>query len=219
MTDLATLQAGWEKAAHDDAFYNILTSGQWTPEAFFANGQEELGRGIARLERLGITGPRARALDFGCGAGRCTQALAQYYKRVDGVDISAEMVRLAAELDVTGRCKFHVNDGPDLSAFRTGTFDLVYSYLVLQHMPRPLAEGYIREFVRVLKVGGVAMFEAPDGPDVPHPDHWLSMNGMPRADVERWLTEAGADVLDVELLDEPSVWQCYVYTARKAEGR
>lgn len=218
MTDLATIRQGWEYAAHEDAFANILTSGQWTSEAFFANGEEEISRAMARLERLGITGPRRRALDFGCGPGRCSRALAQHYRRVDGVDISPEMIRLAKELDDTGRCTYKINSQPDLSAFRSGTFDLVYSYLVLQHQPRPLAEQYVREFVRVLKASGVAMFEAPDGPDVAHTNHWLSMTGLPRAEVEHWLTDAGAVVLDVELLDEPSIWQCYVYTAQRTGG-
>lgn len=212
------LRDGWDEAARQNAMFNILTSTTaWVPQQFFDNGREEIGRGMQRLDKLRLNGPRKRALDFGCGVGRCTQALAENYVRVDGVDISAEMVKRAYEYRPPANCRFHVNDTADLKQFRTGTFDLVYSYLVLQHMPQNLAASYVREFVRILKPGGVAMFEAPDGPDMMQANHWLSMYGMPRQLVEEWLHDAGALVIDVELLDESSIWNCYVYTARKRD--
>ncbi len=38
------------------------------------------------LYSLGVTIPHGKALDFGCGVGRVTQALAQYFDEVYGVD-------------------------------------------------------------------------------------------------------------------------------------
>jgi predicted SAM-dependent methyltransferase len=43
--------------------------------------------------------------------------------------------------------------------------DLVYTSLVLQHMPAELAVGYVREFMRVLRPGGTAMVQVADEPD------------------------------------------------------
>jgi ubiquinone/menaquinone biosynthesis C-methylase UbiE len=92
-------------------------------------------------------------------------------------------------------------------------FDLVYTMIVLQHMPQTFQREYVREFFRVLKPGGVAMFEMPDGPDYHHPNDWLSMYGVPRATVEEWIAEDGGRLVDVELIPEPSQWDCLRYTA------
>ena len=63
-----------------------------------------------------------------------------------------------------GRCEYVVNASPDLSMFPDETFDFVYSNIVLQHMPFDLSTGYMREFVRVLRPGGVAVFTCPSRP-------------------------------------------------------
>jgi 2-polyprenyl-3-methyl-5-hydroxy-6-metoxy-1,4-benzoquinol methylase len=219
MVDLQTIQQGWDQAAREDAMFNIVTfaekaNGGWTPEEFFAHGQAEIDAAMERLDGLGLHGEYVRALDFGCGIGRLTQALAGHYNLVDGVDISSEMVALANKHNkhhpyVT----YHTNSAPNLRLFPDGMFDLVYTMIVLQHMPQKLQRGYVREFFRVLKPGGIAMFEMPDGPNYRHPNEWLSMHGVARATVEQWIVEDGGTLVDVELIPEPSVWDCLRYTA------
>lgn len=214
---LSTVQAGWDQAAREDAMFNILTDPAkanrgWDSAEFFQHGQVEIDQALARCE---APGGDDRALDFGCGVGRLTQALARYYKQVDGVDISEEMIGQARALNSNRRVRYHHNTAANLKLFKARSFDLVYSMLVLQHMPQELQHGYIREFFRVLKPGGVAIFEMPDGPDYQHPNAWLSMYGVDRSTVEDWIAEAGGTLVDVELIDEPSQWQCYRYTATR----
>jgi ubiquinone/menaquinone biosynthesis C-methylase UbiE len=48
-----------------------------------------------------------------------------------------------------------------LRIFADGSFDLVYSSLVLQHMPHSVAAGYLREFVRVVRPGGAIVIVVP----------------------------------------------------------
>ena len=217
MSDLATIQAGWDHAARENATFNILTdptySDGWPLDVFFAHGRVEIDDAIARLNSLGVEYGTGRALDFGCGVGRLTQALRHHFRRADGVDVSDEMVKLARSYDE--KCSFYHNPRPDLQLFKARTFDFVYSMIVLQHMPQSLQEGYVREFFRVLKPSGIAMFEIPDGPDVGHVGWHLSMYGVSRATVEQWIDDAGGSVVDVELLEEPSQWQCYRYTAKR----
>jgi len=94
-------------------------------------------------------------LDFGCGAGRASQALAMHASAVVGVDVSAPMLETARRLDRSaGRCTFVLNDREDLSRFDDGSFDLVYCSLVLQHLPPELARGYLAELTRVPRPGG-----------------------------------------------------------------
>ena len=136
-----------------------------------------------------------------------------YYDWVYGVDISPEMIDRAEEYGRDKPCTFHVNETNDLALFDDDSFDLVYTMIVLQHMPRRYQREYVHEFFRVLRPGGVAMFEMPDGPDYRHPNEWLSMYGVPRATVEEWIAEDGGRLVDVELIPEPSLWECLRYTA------
>lgn len=109
-----------------------------------------------------------RALDFGCGVGRLTQVLVTRFDHCDGVDIAASMIAEARRINRFGeRVDYHVNARPDLSLFESGSLDFVLSFIVLQHMEPHYAAYYLREFVRVLKVGGVTVFQLPTGGRTP----------------------------------------------------
>jgi ubiquinone/menaquinone biosynthesis C-methylase UbiE len=136
--------------------------GRWDVEEFLATGRATVAAAMARLEAP----PRfGRVLDFGCGAGRLTQALADYADEVVGVDVAPPMLEVARRIDRSGgRCRFVLNEAPDLSAFEDGGFDLVYSELVLQHLPARVIDGYLAEFMRVLRPGGLAVLQCLTSP-------------------------------------------------------
>ncbi|WP_211719187.1 class I SAM-dependent methyltransferase [Nocardiopsis sp. MG754419] len=137
--------------------------GGWDDEEFLASGRAEVGPTLARLDELVPTARRDRVLDFGCGAGRLSNALADHFDRVVGVDISAPMLAEARRLDRSGgRIEFVLNERPDLSLFEDDSFDVVYTDLVLQHLPTDLAEGYVREFARVVRPGGALVLGVPE---------------------------------------------------------
>jgi ubiquinone/menaquinone biosynthesis C-methylase UbiE len=139
--------------------------GNWDVEAFFELGGTEVDMAMARLAPLGLTPGKAHALDFGCGVGRLSQALARHVDKVTGLDISPSMLAKARELDRSGgRCVFVLSQAADLSMIESGSMDIVYSSLVLQHIPAELQRGYLREFVRVLTPGGVAIFQVASRP-------------------------------------------------------
>ncbi len=140
----------------------------WTPEAFFARGREEIGEVMEHMAKLPVDPGRERALDFGCGAGRLTRALADEFERVIGLDIAASMVEAAREHNAhPGRVSYRVNTSDRLEGLDDASFDFVYSSKTLQHIPPPEARGYIREFMRVLRAGGVAVFQIRNGPHIP----------------------------------------------------
>jgi SAM-dependent methyltransferase len=155
----------WEELAAVDPLWAILASpetrgGRWKLDEFFASGEREISKVLEAAGALGFPRRHERALDFGCGVGRLTRALADAFEEAVGVDISEEMVRLARELNGGRNCRFEVNVRADLGALEAGSFDLVYSSLVLQHMPgRALIRSYIGEFLRVLRPGGIAVFQ------------------------------------------------------------
>jgi SAM-dependent methyltransferase len=163
------LESSWDALGNTDAMWAIMyhpdrKRNRWDPDDFFATGQARIAEVIAQLDELGLNFPHDRALDFGCGLGRLTQPLASYFKRVDGVDVAASMVRGAQAANQVGeRCQFHHNAAPDLELFEDGTFDFIFSEIVLQHMPSEMAKAYVAEFARILKPGGVALFDLPPG--------------------------------------------------------
>ncbi len=170
------LARSWDAWGESDPLWAILTlpgtrGGRWDPEEFFRSGEVEIDELFAYLERLGWPLARHRALDFGCGVGRLTQALCTRFERVDGVDVAASMIDGAERFNRFGdRCRYHLNVSQDLALFPEGSFDLVYSAYVLQHMAPGFAEGYVREFVRVLADGGLALFQLPTARREPAPN-------------------------------------------------
>jgi SAM-dependent methyltransferase len=61
----------------------------------------------------------------------------------------------------TDRCEYILNATDDLGQFADGAFDFIYSGIVLQHVGAGNARRYVREFVRVLRPSGLAMFQLP----------------------------------------------------------
>jgi SAM-dependent methyltransferase len=163
--ELSDLQRHWDAFGNDDPLWSVLTNpekkyGGWNKREFFRIGQEETADVLRHLEESGLQFPRRRALDFGCAVGRVTQALADHFRAVDGVDIAPSMIRLAKRYNRhRRRVRFHVIDGDDLRAFGDGSFDFVYSVHVLQHMEPRYARRYIEEFVRVVAPDGVVVFQ------------------------------------------------------------
>lgn len=145
----------------------VLTSpeekdGAWDVDRFFATGEAEVAHVLAVADELRPVA-RGRALDFGCGVGRLTRALGTRFEAAVGVDISEAMVDQARSLNAGfPACEFRVNAAADLSQFESGSFDFVYSSIVLQHLPSVAdIERYVTEFLRLLGPGGLAVFGIP----------------------------------------------------------
>ena len=162
------LRWNWNQLGHRDPLASILTrtpddTDTWDVDDFFRTGGLEAARLMASVERLAPALSRGRALDFGCGVGRVTQGLADHFSEAVGVDVASSMVEAARKWNrQPDRCRFTLNEATHLGQFESNGFDLVYSRLVLQHIPPNLVEGYIPELVRVLKPDGLLMFQLPE---------------------------------------------------------
>jgi SAM-dependent methyltransferase len=161
------LRRDWDELAEEDPLYAILSDdarnrgGHWELDEFFATGEREIERVLAQAGALDRPRSRERALDFGCGVGRLTRALAATFDEAVGVDISPVMVERAQRLNADRpNMVFETNVAPDLRLFADSSFDFVYSSKVLQHVPTAhLACTYVREFVRVARPGGLVVFQ------------------------------------------------------------
>jgi SAM-dependent methyltransferase len=159
----------WDDLAASDALWAILSSpdkqhGGWDVEEFFATGRIEMERVIARAAALGYPAEHRLALDFGCGVGRVTRAMTESFDRAIGIDVSSVMIDGAQRLnDGIPGLEFIHNERPDLAVIDDVSVDLVYSYIVLQHLPSDeMIQGYVREFVRIVRPGGLVAFQLPD---------------------------------------------------------
>lgn len=165
--ELGRLQSIWESYAKDDPLWAILsapgkTGGKWDLEEFFQTGLFEIAQLFQILSSNDIEFEQDSALDFGCGVGRLTQALARQFGSVCGVDISPTMIENAGKLNRhQENCSYCLNASLDLRLFEDNRFSLIYSSIVLQHMPPDMARGYLAEFGRILKPGGLLVFQLP----------------------------------------------------------
>jgi len=133
---------------------------RWTEAEFFFTGRVQVDEMMNRLRTAGISPMAGHALDFGCGVGRLTQALAAHFESVDGVDISASMIRCAEKFNrFPERVKYHLNVRSDLAAFPPASCDFICSVISLQHTPRRFQVRYLADFLRLLKPGGAAYFQ------------------------------------------------------------
>ena len=100
------LQSDWEQLAERDAFHAVLSDpekahGGWDTEAFYASGRTGVDEFILPfVAEHGVTLTHGAALEFGCGPGRLSFALARHFDRVVGVDISAPMLERAREYGI-----------------------------------------------------------------------------------------------------------------------
>ena len=95
----------------------------------------------------------ARALDFGCGAGRSTRFLGKLGFDVVGVDIAEEMIQNAMTVDPAGDYRL-IEDG-DLSQFDDQAFDLVLAAFPFDNIPTATKKiDLFRTLASVLKPTG-----------------------------------------------------------------
>jgi SAM-dependent methyltransferase len=165
---LRNLQRDWEDLGSVDPLWAILSHdgrrfGRWDLGEFMATGERHIGEVMARAKSFGFPRRQDRALDFGCGIGRLTRPLAAHFGEVVGIDISRPMIEQARLVNADlNNCSFVHNVRPDLSVFADAAFDLAYTNIVLMHLPsREVAQGYLRELVRVLRPGGLLIFQMP----------------------------------------------------------
>ncbi len=108
--------------------------------------------------------PGMRVLDVGCGPGTITLGLARAVApgEVVGIDVEPSQIEAARTLaDEQGiaNLRFATGRGEALD-FSDGSFDAVFSYAVIEHVPEPLA--ILQEMRRVTRHGGLAGVDASD---------------------------------------------------------
>jgi len=136
-----------------------------------------------------------RALDFGCGAGRSTRFLQNLGFTVTGVDISAEMVRLARERDSVSDYRL-VRPGEPIG-LEPASMDLVLAAFPFDNIPSASGKvSILRELGQLLAPGG-RMINLVSSSEI-YVHEWLSFST--RAFPEN-RTAVSGDVVRIVMLD------------------
>ncbi len=96
--------------------------------------------------------PGARVLEVGCGTGLLLSRIAPIASRAVGVDLSPGMIARARDRGLNV-----VRGSAVALPFADASFDVVYSFKVLAHVPD--IDTALREAVRVTRPGGVMLLE------------------------------------------------------------
>jgi ubiquinone/menaquinone biosynthesis C-methylase UbiE len=162
---LEKMRKDWDLRAKENARYYVDTSRKdWSDDEFFASGELAVSHDIhTDITNIcqGKDPKDMRIIEIGCGAGRLTQALSNFFGEVHAVDVSGEMVRQArAALGHRPGVHFYQNNGCDLEVIPALEYDFAYSAIVFQHIPsREIIENYVREVHRLLKPGALFKFQ------------------------------------------------------------
>jgi SAM-dependent methyltransferase len=157
------MRKDWDARARKNAFHYIASwRREWDHDSFLSSGEEDFARLVApALQRCGLAVAGRAMLELGCGAGRMTHSFAKRFERVYAFDLSPEMLRRARQIhNEQSNILWLLGNGVDLSCIASDSLDFVFSYLVLQHLPEEvLSLRYVGEILRVLRPGGVFLFQ------------------------------------------------------------
>lgn len=115
--------------------------------AFFHRRKADLIRQFYRRRKVATS--ELRYLDVGCGKGELLGLLRSDFKQTRGCDISVEMMRQIAGMDV------RVQQDSLQIPFGDAEFDLVTAVCVYHHVPPASRRTLTQEIRRVLRPGGI----------------------------------------------------------------
>lgn len=94
--------------------------------------------------------------------GRVSIHLAQRFKSLIAIDISESHIALAAEAARDAKiANSHFGSATAPTFGMTKSFDVWFSFIVLQHNPPPIIALVLKRALSMLAPGGIAMFQVP----------------------------------------------------------
>jgi SAM-dependent methyltransferase len=135
----------WERFGATDPYFGVITDPRYhranltgeLRDEFFASGARHVAHVLDTIRRhiCSDFAPR-RVLDFGCGVGRLAIPFARLSAETVGVDVSASMLAEATRnAQERGAPGLRLIRSDDALTGVDGSFDLVHSFIVFQHIP------------------------------------------------------------------------------------
>ncbi|MBV9670709.1 MAG: class I SAM-dependent methyltransferase, partial [Acidobacteriales bacterium] len=169
----------WETFGETDPYFGVLSHEQYrkdnlTADAlreFFVSGEEHVQEVMQAIRTHCAPQFRPqRTLDFGCGVGRLLIPFARVSGQAVGVDISPGMLATARKnCDDASVQNVTLVQGIDRVE---GEFDLIHSYIVLQHIPQKLGMSILDSLFERLRDDGILAVHLTFFNQVSRPHGW-----------------------------------------------
>lgn len=203
----------WNKLADENHRYYIVSKkGRGIDsEEFRKTGLENYNDIIKSdaflLDELGFYNGK-KVLEIGCGIGRMTEFFANDFEDAYGIDISEKMIEEGKKyLAHLNSNKIHLiaTDGVNYP-FENNFFDLVFSYIVFQHMPsKEVVKKNLEEVFRVLNPNGIAKIQLRGGSQ-PHKWKWYYGPSFSLSEATEIMNEIGFKILKTEGEETKRFW-------------
>lgn len=153
----------WEFIAQQNPFYGVLTNERYrgksldddTRQEFYDTGRTDIAFVLDSFARhFDVLPPFTSAIDFGCGVGRLTNAIAEHCEHVVGVDISDTML-------ATARANTPWQNVQYQKGIPEHSVSWVNSHIVLQHIPPRRGMVILRSLLEKVEHGGVISIQVP----------------------------------------------------------
>lgn len=159
----------WVRVAEQDPFWGVLSHEEYRKDAmdavrleqFMASGEQFVANLFALIRKhLAPQFAPRRALDLGCGVGRLVIPMAKRVSEAVGVDVAPAMLDLCRKhATQAGVSNLSLCESDDRLSKVEGEFDLVNSYIVLQHVPPARGYRLIQSMIDRLAIGGVGSIQ------------------------------------------------------------
>lgn len=158
----------WKKWGKKNPYYGVLSHEKYRNNNltqnnladFFESGQTYVDDVFAEIHQFIEKDffPR-KTLDFGCGTGRLVIPLSKKTNEIIGMDISIDMLREAEQKcgeHYIDNAKFILSDN-NLSGLQNEKFDLINTYIVLQHINVSRGEKILKILLDKLNKNGIGV--------------------------------------------------------------
>ncbi len=162
------IQTQWTGYGRSEPFVSVLSDAKFLKANIEANMHilEESGREVVRrlqvvAERNQVEIPKGRCLELGCGVGRITQPLSEWFDQVIAADISPGNLDVCKRrMDESGKTNVEalLLQSPEHIGAVKG-IDAFVSVIVLQHNPPPVQYFLLDQIFNNINPGGVAFFQ------------------------------------------------------------
>jgi len=157
----------WQFIGNDNPYWGVITHDRFdktrltreTIEDFYASGETDTDFLFRTIHRyIDDRFVAESALDFGCGVGRMVVPLASRCRMVTGVDVSDGMLqRAGARCDALRLSNIRLIKGDDQLSLIAERFDLIHSFIVLQHIPPERGYAITDRLLELLNDGGIGI--------------------------------------------------------------
>jgi SAM-dependent methyltransferase len=161
-----TTDSAWEEWGRRDPYFGVITDPKFRRSAiddrakqeFFESGRLHVHHVLTTIRHyINPQFAPQRVLDFGCGVGRLLVPFAAIAEEVIGLDVSPSMLdearRNCGERQLPN---VQLLPSDDALSSLSGTFDLIHSCIVFQHIPVERGRAILSTLLRHLSPGGVA---------------------------------------------------------------